>query len=101
MANFFVLGDFGLPITVEVVDKSDNFLDISAATTVNIVLKKPDGSILTKTAAFVTDGTDGKITYVVESGVLSVTGQWTARAQVIITPTVDYKTKQGDFKVLE
>ena len=44
--------------------------DISGATTKQFTFKRPDGTTFTKTAVFTTDGTDGNIQYVTESGVL-------------------------------
>lgn len=43
-------------------------LDLSAATTREIVLTKPDGNLLVCDAALLTDGTDGALVYVTGAG---------------------------------
>jgi hypothetical protein len=40
-----------------------NVLDISTSTVKKIIIKRPDNSLLTNDATFMTDGTDGRIFY--------------------------------------
>lgn len=73
-------------------------VDTSTTTTKQIVLMKPDGSTLTKTAAFVTDGTDGKIKYTTIAGDLSVAGDW--QVQGLLTyGTGTWHTSTESFQV--
>lgn len=51
-------------------------LDVSGVSTKAIDFKKPDGTVVSKTASFVTDGTDGQIEYVTVNGDLNVVGEW-------------------------
>lgn len=51
-------------------------VNLASVTTKEIVFRKPDGTTVTKSAAFVTDGADGKIKYATESGFLDQTGVW-------------------------
>ncbi len=46
-------------------------VDVSTVTTKQLVFRKPGGTVVTKTAAFSSDGTNGKIRYVTESGFLN------------------------------
>ncbi len=65
--------------------KNDNVVvDISTATTKNILLKKPAGSLLTKAGVFTTDGTDGQLEYVTISGDLDESGVWQIQAYIVI-----------------
>ena len=57
-------------------------VDVSAASTKQLKFKRPDGSSFTKTATFVTDGTDGKIQYVTVDGDLNMAGAWTQQGYV-------------------
>jgi hypothetical protein len=57
-------------------------VDVSTTTAKQIIFRKPDGSTLTKTAAFVTDGTDGKIKYTTIAGDLDSSGIWEYQAKV-------------------
>lgn len=74
--------------------------DISAATTKQFTFKRPDGTTFTKTAVFTTDGTDGNIQYITESGVLNTAGRWHLQAYVK-TSAGNWSTSVGDFKVFE
>lgn len=57
-------------------------LDISAATTLEVVFAKPDGTAATRTAVFYSDGTDGKIRYATITGDLDQDGKWKVQAYV-------------------
>lgn len=48
--------------------------------TKQVIFRKPDGSCLTKTASFLTDGSDGVITYTTVSGDIDAVGTWKAQA---------------------
>jgi len=69
------VGDFGWGIRLTFMD-CVAVRDISAATIKEVILGKPDGTKLTKPATFVTNGTDGKIQYVVETGVIDQSNYW-------------------------
>ncbi len=56
-------GAIGALLTVTVVDELKAPIDISSASTKQILIYKPDGTVLTKAASFATDGTDGKLTW--------------------------------------
>ena len=77
------LNDTGTRFVVTILDEG-SIVDISSATTKDIIFKKPDGTTLTKAANFVTDGTNGKIDYFTISGDLSVIGIWSIQSQVIL-----------------
>lgn len=80
------LNDEGFPIILTITKESDGAAyDVSAATTKQILLKPADGgALLTKTASLYTDGTDGKLSYATETGILSVVGTWYAQAYTIV-----------------
>lgn len=59
-------------------------VDISGATTKQIIFKKANGETVTKTATFKTDGTDGKIQYTTVTNDLDVEGTWEIQAFVIL-----------------
>lgn len=90
------VGDSGDLIRFIVVDRDENqpvccdqtVSDISTGTTLRMVFTKPDGTEVTKegpNVVFQTDGTDGAIQYVIESGLLDTKGFWKVRAVVIAT----------------
>ena len=78
MAEFHE-GDIVADFIITVTDGGDNF-DLSAATTTNFVVEKPDSSVVTWTASFDSDGTDGVLKYTTVSGDLDMVGIWSGRA---------------------
>lgn len=75
-------------------------VDISGATTKQIKLKKPDGTVLTKTAIFTTDGTDGKMFYQTIADDIDVTGEWQIQGYVVLA-TGTWYTSVHSFRVFE
>ena len=76
------VGNAGFNIILTVCDQAGSAADISGATTKKILLRKPDCSIVEKTAVFVNTGTDGKVKYLVERDVLDQSGDWGFKAEV-------------------
>lgn len=83
MASEIHSGDVGTKLLVTVLDDGV-VVDISAASTLSIFIKKPDGTILTVTGVLETDGTDGKMYYVTVSGDIDVAGTYKIQGQVVL-----------------
>ncbi len=81
------------------VKENGNSIDISGATSKQIIFGKPDSSKLTKTADFITDGTDGGIRYTTQSGDLNTVGIWRIQAFIAISGGSFYSDIQS-FQVL-
>ena len=92
--------DIGTTFQVTVKDEDSNVVDVSGATTKQIIFEKPDGTNLEKDASLVTDGTDGKIKYVTLSGDLSEAGCWRMQGYVVLA-TGTWKTDIHEFIVHE
>lgn len=92
------IGDVGTILRVSITDDDGVIVDISTATTKQIILKKPDTSILTKTASFFTDGTDGILTYTLIAGDIDQVGRWQIEAYVV-TPTGSWSSTIEAFSV--
>lgn len=72
------VGDTGINFIITVNDSVTNLpKNISLVTIKKINVKRAGGSLYTKDMDFVTDGSDGKIKYTVESGDLTVPGKYT------------------------
>ena len=82
-----VVGDIGTVFRTTIKDQDGTAVDVSSASTLQIIFKKPDGTILTKTAVFTTDGVNGNIEYPTISGDLDTAGSWTWQARVVIGST--------------
>ncbi len=79
MASIHV-GDVGTTFLVTV-SEGGAAMDLSAASTKQLIFSPPGGGVvLTKTATFLTDGTDGVLRYVAVSGDLYVKGNWKVQA---------------------
>jgi len=91
--------DVGTVFEVTLMDGS-SVVNISTATTKEIYFQLPNGTKLTKSASFTTDGTDGKLRYTTVADDLSLAGGWRIQAH-IITPAGQWRSDLGKFKVYE
>lgn len=96
-ANEIHLNDIGVQFLVTLKD-GDDVIDISSATTKQILLLKPSLELLTKSATLYTDGTDGKLYYISESGDLNELGTWKLQCKVTIG-TYTWHSDLISFKV--
>lgn len=89
--------DIGTVITLTVKDGT-SAVDISGASTYNLVFGKPDGTSVSQTGTFTTDGTDGKLYYTTVANDLDQCGWW--KVQAIVTNTAGtWKSDIGNFEV--
>jgi len=90
-------GDVGTVFQVTLLDGT-TVVDISGATTKQILFQKPNGTTMTKNATFVTDGTDGKLKYTTVANDLDTIGLWKIQARVVL-PTGSWHSDTGTFRV--
>jgi len=90
--------DIGTALRVEV-QENNAAIDVSTSTARSIELTKPDGTIESKTAAYVTDGTDGQIEYITLAGDIDQRGRWQYRAKVEFGAAQVFHTKPASFNV--
>ena len=96
MASQIQEGDIGTKLLVTITD-NDAIVNISSASSLYIFIKKPDGSILTRSGTFETNGTDGKMYYTTVSGDIDTAGSYKLQGRVILangsfyTSTVTFK----------
>lgn len=79
MADELRVGAIGAAIRATV-RENGSALDVSGASTKQLVFKKPDGTKVTQTATFYTDGTDGVLQYTTVSGDIDQAGSWQCQA---------------------
>lgn len=92
------VGDIGVVFTATVKD-GGAVVDVSGMSGASMVFNGPGSAVKTKTAAFTTDGTDGKVDYTTVSGDLDVPGRWTV--QVVINYTGPTRTFHSDLYVFD
>jgi methionine-rich copper-binding protein CopC len=96
-ANEIHLNDVGTKFLVTIKDGS-SAVNISSASTKEIIIQKPSGTKITATATFDSDGTDGKIYYVTVADDLDEAGSYKLQGKVIISDGTFY-TDITSFKV--
>lgn len=92
------LYDVGTILEVTIVDELNVVQDISTATSKQFIFDKPDGTQLTVSASFSTDGTDGKIQYTFASGNIDQVGLWIYRGKVT-SPAGTWTSEDYTFTV--
>lgn len=97
MASEIHVGDIGTQLIVTVKD-AGTVVNISSATSLNIIIKKPDGVSYEKTGLLYTNGTDGKMYYTSVSGDFNVAGNYKIQGKVVISGST-YYTSVSTFKV--
>lgn len=76
--------DIGTVLKVTMLD-GDAIVSLAAASVKKILLRKPSGDVLEKSASLFTDGTDGIMTYTTIADDLDETGEWKIQAYVEIS----------------
>lgn len=96
-----VNGDYGQTVVITFNDVDTSAAaDISGYTTAQqMIFTNPSGSATTKTAAFVTDGSDGQITYTLVDGDIDAAGNWKVRG-VVTSGSAKLSTEEETFNVL-
>ena len=95
------LGDVGTVFKIRVIDcDTGAVIPIDAATTLKITFKKPDKTIVTKTAVFSTDGTDGYLQYITIVDDMDQVGIWTLQGYVAGV-AFKHNTAIGKFTVAD
>lgn len=92
-------GDIGTIFLATIKDENSSVVDISNATTLKLNFLPPNtDNVISKDATFYTNGTDGKIKYVAQSGDLSVMGIWQMQG-FISSPSGSWSSNIDTFKV--
>jgi hypothetical protein len=95
----FRKGEQNKSVNIYVVDDEDDGIPINAATTKQFVFRKPSGAESTVTATFISGGTGGGLTYVIDATTfLDESGDWKVQAIVSGTGFV-WKSAWGSFPV--
>jgi hypothetical protein len=93
------VGQIGLAVRAHIIDEDGADIDVSGASTKQIKLRSPSGTVDTHTAAFTSDGTDGRIQYVTANAAdLDGPGWWKAAAYVV-TASKTFETEEFMFFV--
>ena len=91
MSDNIQVGAIGLVITLTITE-DDVPVNVSTASTKTIRIRKPDGSVVEKAAAFTTNGSEGKITYTTIAGDIDLVGEYRVQAYVVMSGFTGYST---------
>ena len=97
MAQEIHKDDVGTKFVVKIQDGND-IVDLSAATQKQILFLKPSTGTITGTASFLTDGTDGILTYTAVTGDLDETGDWFLQARLDFGSSM-FRSNKEPFEV--
>jgi len=95
MSKKIHIGDAGSDIVVHFVIANGTSFDISTSSAHNIYLKSPSGAVSTKAAVFTTDGTDGRIKYVLQASDITELGIWRIWGDANLSP--GKRTSDSDY----
>jgi hypothetical protein len=87
----FHVGDIGAVIRLTVYEDGSP-KNISTASPKQLKIRKPDGTVTTKTASFTTDGTNGQLQCATASGDLDQEGRYTVSAYMTIGSWTGFTT---------
>lgn len=97
MASQIHVDDIGTQIVLTIKD-DDQIVDISSASSLEFIIRKPDTTKHTKTGSLYTDGTDGKMYYASVAGDFDRPGKYKVQGKVTMNSGV-YYTSIFSFKV--
>jgi hypothetical protein len=99
MSADFRVGDVGTQFVITI-ENDSGIVDLSSATTLQIIFHKPDATLVTKTATLYTDGTDGKIYYIAISNDLDISGWWGIQGYIAVGSN-HWHTDKKKFRVFD
>ena len=91
-------GDVGTVFRLTIIDTDGTAIEVSTASVKYIYFQDPNGTRTQETAAFTTDGTDGKIQYTTTAGDIDLVGTWMVQGYVE-TSLGKFWTEKDSFKV--
>lgn len=101
MTQFAQVDDVGIVLLVQMYKQSDGTpLDISDASSLQIIYSFPDGTRFTKTASLYTDGIDGKLYFTTEEDDLPIAGYYSIQGKVVIGSAIIFSEVE-QFSVLD
>lgn len=94
------VNDIGTAFRATVYDEDSLAVSLTGVSSKYLIFKKPDGTVSQKSADFYTDGSDGVIQYISESGFLDQPALWQLQGYVIF-PGGSWKTDIYEFRVFK
>lgn len=93
------VGDVGTQLRLVIETPEGLPFDVSQAATKTLSLAKPDGSTISRDCTFETDGADGVLLYVTQTGDVNSAGIWYAQAVVTFDDGTTFHSNRQRFRV--
>lgn len=90
--------DAGTTFEVQILQQDSSIYSLVGATTLEFHFQKPDGTIMTRTGSFVTNGSDGLVQYYTTASDLDQIGSWRYQVYIVNGPVEKY-SDVGKFRV--
>lgn len=97
MSEQIHVGDIGTRLIVTVCENGE-IVDISSASALTIIIRKPDGTSMNKIGILYTNGIDGKMYCTSVAGDFDMSGNYKIQGKVTLGGGI-YYTSVGSFKV--
>lgn len=79
------VGDIGTRFIVTVYNQNSQLTNLASATLMTIRFRNPAGVSMDKEASLYTNGSDGKLVYILEDGDIDIAGRWSYQAIIVFT----------------
>ena len=96
MASEIHVDDIGTRFSLTI-QESGSGVDVSSASTISVIFRKPDDEVIVRSGVKLTDGTDGKVYYDTVAGDLDEAGHYKLQAKIVLASGT-YYTDIYDFK---
>jgi hypothetical protein len=93
------VGNVGSVIRRTVKDQDGTAIDLSTASPKQFLIRRADGSVVTKSVSFTNSGTDGKVQYTTVAGDLNTPGLYRLQGKFTVGAST-YYTNIDTFQVL-
>lgn len=95
-----IVGEYGYQVFLHLVDELNDSQDITVYDTFQILLRSPDDlKLVTYTATLFSDGRDGKLYFIPQSGDIDRAGVWHGMVKLTDTGAAITKSQMFDFVV--
>ena len=98
MSDIFISQTLKFQFTI--VDQDGAVVPLQTVTTKDLCFIKPDKTIISKSATFTGDGSDGVIEYTTATTDLDAAGKWKVQAKIIDAGGEDYPSEIVEFQVI-
>ncbi len=99
MSHPHILGNVGTIFRATIKDQDNVIVNVSGATTKEIIFRSPTGVIKTFSAVFTNTGTDGKIQYKTVADDVDEVGTWEWNPRVVISAGNEWYSDPLEFVV--